>query len=122
MIGDDASLYYDRSVWLFAKDTELAGLMKNNKNVSASKAFKNQNRMLNKFTNSRKLTFFRPFEDGYEVVKKNAKPVFFDMSNVAPNETLTFTLQFYVAQPDNNYPYVFMAKCKPVEIELTIKQ
>jgi len=121
MVGNDVTLDYERSVWLFAKDTDLAELMKKNRNVNASKAFKNQNRILNKFLSRGKMTYFRPLEDGYEVVKKNAKPVFFDISNLPPNAPITFSLQFYVTQPDSNFPCVFLAKCKPVEFELTIK-
>ena len=121
MVGDDMPLYYDHSVWFFAKDIDLAELIKKNRNVSASKSFKKQNRVLNRISYHRKMTLYRAFEDGYEVVKKNAKPIFFEISNLAPNESISFSLQFYVAQPDTNFPYVLLAKCKPIDIELTIK-
>jgi hypothetical protein len=121
MVGNDFTLDYERSVWLFAKDTDLAELMKKNHNVNASKTFKNQNRVLYKFLSRGKMTYFRSFEDGYEVVKKNAKPVFFDISSLPPNVPITFSLQFYVTQPDSNFSCVFLARCKPIEIELTLK-
>jgi hypothetical protein len=121
MVGNDLTLDYDRCVWFFSKDTNLAELLKKNRNVNASKAFKNQNRVLNKFLSKGKMTLYRSLEDGYEVVKKNTKPVFFDISALPANQPLVFSLQFYVSQPDSNFPYVFLAKCKPIEIELTVK-
>jgi len=124
MIGDDTSLSYERSVWLFSKETDFAELQKKNRNVNASKSFKNQNKRLNRFLSfHEKLRLFRSFEDGYEIVKKNAKPVFLEILNPSTSsETLLFALQFYVTQPDANYPSLFIAKCNPIQIELTIKK
>jgi len=125
MMGDDASLNYERSVWLFSKEIGLAELQKKDRNVGASKPFKNQNKTLNRFLSYHdKIRLFRPFEDGYEVVKKNAKPVFLEITNPSStsSETFLFALQFYVTQPDANYPASFIAKCKPIQIELTIKK
>jgi len=123
MIGDDTSLDYDRKVWIFSKDMELTELMKKDKNVNASKLFKNQNKVLNKFLSyHEKIRLFRPFEDGYEIIKKNAKPIFLEILNPSANQTLIFSMQFYITQPDPNYPNFFIAKCKPIEIEITIKK
>ena len=123
MMGDDASLNYERSVWLFSKDMGFSELQKKDRNVSASKPFKNQNKTLNRFLPyHEKIRLFRPFEDGYEVVKKNAKPVFLEIVNASASEKLLFALQFYVAQADVNFPASFIAKCKPIQIELTIKK
>jgi hypothetical protein len=68
-----------------------------------------------------KITLYRAFDDGYEVVKKNAKPFFFQIPNLSSGETLKFSLQFYVAK-QAAVPYFFLAKCKPIEFELIIKQ
>ena len=124
MMGDDASLNYERSVWLFSKDMAFADLQKKDRNVGAAKPFVKQNRTLNRFLSYHdKIRLFRPFEDGYEVVKKNAKPLFLEIMNLSnATETFLFALQFYVTQPDANYPAAFIAKCKPIQIELTIKK
>jgi hypothetical protein len=121
MVGDDSTLGYERSVWFFSKDTDVAELMKRNRNVNVSKSFKNQNRVLSKIVSTGKMRLYRNLEDGYEMVKKNAKPLFLEINNLSSNESLSFSLQFYVAQPDGNFPYVFIAKCKPIEIELILK-
>jgi len=124
MMGDDASLNYERSVWLFSKDIGFAELQKKDRNVGASKSFKNQNKTLNRFLPyHEKIRLFRPFEDGYEVIKKNVKPILLEITtSSSSSETFLFALQFYVTQPDANYPASFIAKCKPIQIELTIKK
>ena len=122
MMGNDASLADERSVWLFSKEIDLAELMKKNRNVSAAKTFKKQNKTLKRtLPYHDKIILHRTFEDGYEIIKKNAKPVFFEIL-ASPKETLNFSLQFYVTQPKSNYAHSFIAKCKPVEFELIIKK
>jgi len=118
MIGDDTKCVNGQSVWLFSQDMPLADLIKKNHNVSAAKAFKQRNTELNTvLIQNKKITLYRDFDDGYEVVTKNAKPVFFSITENAA-VPLTFYLQFYVAKSDSKYPYIFVAKCKPIEIEL----
>ena len=96
--------------------------MKSNHNVNASKLFKKRNvEFYTVLVSHKKITLYRNFDNGYEIVVKNAKPVFFTIQDNA-SDKLTFYLQFYVAKPDNKYPYVFIAKCKPIEIELTISK
>jgi hypothetical protein len=123
MLGNDNVLDGEYSVWLFSEETELAELMKKNRNVSATKSFKNKNTTLNKVLPfHKKLILYRPFDDGYETVKKNTKPLFLELLNPVPNESLKFYLQFYLTAPDKKSPYSFIAKCKPIEIEIIIKK
>ena len=122
MVGNDASLDYDRSVWGFSTEMDLAELMKTNRNVSAEKSFKKQNTVLNAvLLPCKKMKLYRAFDNGYESVTKNAKPFFFEILNLSPNEPLKFSLQFYVTKSNASFPYFFIAKCKPIEFELTIK-
>lgn len=120
MVGDDMELGKDQSVWFFSDTFSLEELMKVNYNVSTSKLFKKKNPELNAILlANRKISLFRKFDDGYEIVKKNAKPVFFEIN--AGNQPLTFYLQFYVAKPDKKFPFVLFSKCKLIEIELNTK-
>jgi len=121
MVGDDTRCVNGQSVWMFSENLSLSTLMKKNHNVSATKAFKQRNSELNTVLIShKKITLYRGFDDGCEIVVQNTKPVFFSIQEGTIG-TLTFYLQFYVAKSDSKYPYVFIAKCKPIEIELTIK-
>ena len=120
MVGHDTELGGNQAVWLFSEIFSLDNMLKKDNNVSATKSFKSKNPELNPvLLPTRKVSLFRVFDDGYEIIKKNAKPVFFEIS--AGAQPVTFYLQFYVSKPDNKYPYVFFAKCKPIEIELNVK-
>ena len=122
MVGNDTLLNYGHSVWFFSEEMNFAQLMKKNHNVGAVKPFKKQNTVLKTICSSvEKMTLFRSFDDGYEIVKKNMKPVLFEILNPSSKEPIRFSLQFYVAKPDAAFPYFFIAKCKPVEFELIIK-
>jgi len=122
MVGNDTILNYEQSVWMFSEEISFADFAKKNRNVKALKPFEKQNKTLSPILLSYKyLKLHRPFDDGYEVVKKNAKPIFFEIVNPQPNKPLTLSLQFYVAKPSNNPAYLFIAKCKPVEIEIVIR-
>jgi len=121
MVGDDTPLSNGRSVWFFSDEMDFTELVKKDKNVGATKAFKNQNKVLNEVLYHKKMMLHRPFDDDYEIVKKNVKPVFFEILDPAPDKPLTFSLQFYVSKPDANFPYFFIAKCDPINIELIIK-
>ena len=121
MVGNDIRLPGEQAVWMFSEDIHLADLLKNDHNVSVTKSFKNRNTELHTvLLPHNRITLHRSFDDGYEIVKENAKPVFFDINDSSSNP-LTFYLQFYVAKSDSKYPYVFIAKCKPIEVELNIK-
>ena len=122
MIGNDAPMEYGCSVWLFSEEMRLVDLFQKDNNVRATKTFRKQNTVLNRFLlPHEKMTLQRSFDDGYEIIKKNTKPVFFEIINSSFKEALLFSLQFYVAQPGNSIPYLFVEKCKPIEIELIIK-
>jgi len=122
MVGNDIALDYEQSVWMFSEKMSLADLMKKNCHVSATGIFKNKNTICDMvLLSSGTMTLYRTFDDGYEVIKKNAKPIFFKIPNPISNKPLTFSLQFYVAKPNPKFPYNFIAKCKPVEFELIIK-
>jgi len=122
MVGNDTVLDYERSVWVFSEEVDLADLMKANRNVSAEKVFKKQSAMFNTvLLPCDKMTLYRAFDNGYEVITKNAKPLFFEIQNLSPNQPIRFSLQFYVAKPNASFPYLFIATCKPIEFELIIK-
>ena len=123
MVGNDTVLDYEHSVWFFSEEMDFVDeLMKGNRNVSAEKLFKKQNTVLSTVLMPySKMTLYRTFDDGYEIVKKNAKPIFLQIPNLSSGETLKFSLQFYVAK-QAAVPYFFLAKCKPIEFELIIKQ
>ena len=121
MIGDDIRISGKQTVWLFSDEIYLANLIKSNRNVSAIKSFKKRNKKFDTvLVPHRRIALHRKFDDGFEVIKKNAKPVFLNINDPS-SDPLTFYLQFYVTKPDNKYPYVFFAKCKPIEIELIIE-
>jgi len=121
MVGNDTKLTGGQSVWMFSDEIYLDGLLKTDRNVTVTKSFKNRNPEFNTvLLPNRKITIHREFDDGYEIVKKNAKPVFFNINN-STSDPLTFYLQFYVAKSDSKYPYIIIAKCRPIEIELIIK-
>jgi hypothetical protein len=121
MMGNDTALARNQSVWIFSKEISFTDLMESNHNISASKAFLKKNTELNPvLLPHRKVSLFRAMDDGYEMVKKNAKPLLLEISETT-SQPVTFYLQCYVAQSDSKYPYNFIAKCKPIEIELIIK-
>jgi len=118
MVGNDVKLSGGQTVWMFSEETYLSDLTKSNRNVSATKSFKNRNTKMNTvLIPHRRITLHRAFDDGCEIIKNNAKPVFINLNDSSSNPQ-TFYLQFYVAKSDNKYPSVFIAKCKPIEIEL----
>jgi len=120
MTGHDTELGNNQAVWLFSEPVSLDNLMKKDSNVGATKSFKkNQSEFSVVLLPNRKISLYRAFDDGYEVIKKNAKPVFFEISSVT--QPIIFYLQFYISKPDNKISYVFFAKCKPIEIELNVK-
>jgi hypothetical protein len=108
---------------MFSKEMHFSDLIKINRNVNATRTFRNQNMILNTvLLYHRKMTLYRTFDDGYEIVKKNAKPLLIEVLNPAPDEVLQFSLQFYVTRPETYTPHLFVAKCKPIEVELIIKK
>jgi len=123
MVGNDGVLDYGYSVWFFSKEIVFSDLLIIDKNVSPpwSSAWEKFNKLL---PSHKKITLYRDFDNGYEIVTINAKPIFLELLNPIPGEPLLFSLQFYVSRPpisNNGKPYTFMAKCKPIEIELLIK-
>jgi hypothetical protein len=122
MIGNDTELDNRQSVWMFSEEMNFARLQRKDRNVRASTTFKKKNPSCNPVLLYHKnMTLQRDFDDGYEIVKKNAKPIFLEIINRSSNQSLRFSLQFYVSKP-YNCPYFFVAKCQPVEFELIIKQ
>jgi hypothetical protein len=121
MVGGDIELKKNQAVFIFSEDVSIKQLLKMNKNISAKGPFTKKNPVLNSvlFSN-RKMSLNRDFDDGYEIVKKNAKPVILEI-NGASSQAITFYLQFYVAKPQKKYAYLIDAKCKLVEVELITK-
>ena len=120
MVGKDVEISPDQAVLFFSEQLLLKNFIKKNNNVSATKSFLKKNTELNTvLLPNRKISLYRPFDGGCEIVVKNAKPVFFEISSGA--QSVTFYLQFYVSTSDNKYPNVLYAKCNPIEIELTLK-
>jgi len=118
MLGNDKRLADEQSVWMFSEEMNLADFMRINRNVGATKSFKKQHAELNSLlTSQRKIKIHRKFDEGYEVILKNAKPVFLKIDETASGQ-FSFYLQFYVATSNEKYPYVLTAKCKPVEIKM----
>ncbi|MCL2167639.1 MAG: hypothetical protein FWH59_00765 [Lentimicrobiaceae bacterium] len=121
MVGGEGILSNNQSVCFFSNEMTVTDVMKKDKNMKATKTFIKKNSELNVILlPHRKVKLYRSFDDGYEIVKKNAKPVFFEI-NATPPQPTTFYLQFYVAKTEKKIPYILHAKCKPVEIELIIK-
>jgi hypothetical protein len=121
MVGNDTILNYNQTVWFFSKEICLADLKKKNSTVSATKTFLNQNNELNTvLLPHRKISLFRTFDDNYEVIKRNAKPLLLEINDPTATQ-ITFYPQFYVAKPDAKFPYLLFAKCKVIEIELITK-
>jgi hypothetical protein len=121
MVGNDTALLHEQSVWFFSQEIPFADLMKKDHNISASKSFLQKNTELSAvLLPHRKVSLFRPMDNGYEVVKKNAKPILFEITETT-SQPVIFYLQCYVAQSNSKYPYNFIAKCNPIEIELIIK-
>ena len=122
MVGGDLPLDYQQTVWMFSKELSYSDLITIDKNVSATKNFKKQNPVLKKvLPNHAKMALYRTFDNGYEIVQKNAKPLLIEIQNPLPGEVLQFSLQFYVAKPEKKLPHSLFARCKPVEVELRIK-
>jgi hypothetical protein len=120
MVGGDGVLLKNQTVCFFSEELSLNSLMKKDNNISATKTFIKSNPELSPILlPNRKVTLYRAFDDGYETVKKNAKPVFFEINN--PSQSVTFYLQFYVAKTEKKIPCVLVSKCKPIEIELITK-
>jgi len=118
MVGNDIKLMGGQTVWMFSQEMKSVDLEKSDRNVSVTKSFKNRNtKFYTVLMPHEKITIHREFDDGYEIVKKNAKPVFFKISE-SSSGSLRFYLQFYVAKSDSKYPYVFISGCNPIEVEL----
>jgi len=121
MVGGDGVLFENQTVCFFSEDVSLNHLLKKDNNVSATKTFAKSNPELSPvLVPNRKITLYREFDDGYEWVKKNAKPLFLEIGS-SPTAPITFYLQFYVAKADKKFPYVLHSKCNPIEIELITK-
>ena len=121
MVGNDTALSYGQTVWMFSQEMSLTELLKNDLNVKVPKTFEKQYPTLNPvLVKQRNMRMFRNFDDGYDVVKKNAKPIFLEIVTLPSNNQMRFSLQFYVAKP-NNLSNLLGTKCKPVDIEIEIK-
>ena len=122
MAGNDVRLADDYTVWMFSEEMKLADLMNNNRNVNAKQSFQRQNKDFKTvLAPHRQISLFREFDDGYETIKKNALPAFFEIKNPPSNQPITFFLQFYVAKIEFKTSYFFISKCNPIEVQLVIK-
>jgi hypothetical protein len=119
MLGDGSELLDEQTVWMFSSSISTTDLIKKNRNVSVNKVFKSLYPEFNTFfSNKADIVLYSGFDEGYEIIRKNPKPVFFQIYS---SKQITFNLHFYVATSEKKYPYMFRAKCVPVKINLVIK-
>jgi len=123
MLGNGTPLEKEQSVWLFSSQKSLKWLMEKDKNVSATKAFRNRYFDLNLFFNnpSNNLQVFDRyrFDSEYEVVKGNPRPVIFQVNK--DTKEISLFLTFYVSKPDKKFPNMLFAKAKIIELKIKIK-
>lgn len=122
LFGDGEELHNELSVWLFSPTMLLKDFLEKNKHVAAHKKFKKSNAELNRFYDSKGCKYISKynFDDGYEIIKKNPKPVFFQVTD----SNIELYLYFYVTTKNKkSYMNEFIAKTKPVKITIkTLKK
>ena len=120
MLGNGKPLQNDHNIWLFSPAILLKNFLEKNKNVVAGKEFKNSNAQLNKFYAGNGFEYMSKynFDDGYETIKRNPKPVFFQVTD----NNIELYLYFYVSSPNKKNPNLneLTAKVKPVKVTIKI--
>jgi hypothetical protein len=123
IVGNGEYLQNDYCVWWFSSPKKLKYLMKSNKNISSTKKFKRRYSNLNMFydISDNKMQYIRDYEfdNGYEIVSRNPKPVFFKIDKNAKETELSLTL--FVSKPDKKFRDLFFARAKTVELNIKIK-
>jgi len=123
MLGDGNPLEKGQNVWLFSAQKTLKWLMTNNKNISATKEFQNRFSDFNLFFNSPfngvQLFSGYKFDNDYEVISGNPKPVIFQVKE--DTKEISLFLTFYVSKPDKKNPCMLFTKAKIIELKIKIK-
>jgi len=111
-----------QSVWLFSNEKELKSLIKNNKNVSATKKFKKEYHRLQKFNFfSTNITYIKEYEfdKGYEIISRNPKPVIFLIDEKAKEKGIELFLLFYVSKQNKQNDILFTST-KKIELKINL--
>lgn len=123
MFGNGEPLQDEQSVWLFSSPKNLKILMANNKNISATKEFQSRYSTLDPFfkvsTDNMKYIRDYEFDTGYETIRRNPKPAFFQIDKNAKEIVLYLT--FYVSKPDKKFPDLLFTRAKIMELKIKIK-
>jgi hypothetical protein len=121
MLGNGNSLEKEQSVWLFSSQKNIKWLMENNKNVSATKEFQSHYSDLSIFFKSNHAQLFSgyKFDNEYEVIKGNPKPVIFQINKGVKEISLFLT--FYVSKPDKKFSNMLFTKAKTIELKIKVK-
>jgi len=122
MFGNGEMLTDGVRLWLFSSPKRLEALMKNDKNISATKEFKRRYNDLDMFYHvpANNMQYIRAYEfdNSYEIVSRNPKPAFFKIDKNAKGIGLFLTI--YVSKPDKKFQDLFFAKAKKVELNIKI--
>lgn len=117
MFGDGESLENDLWVWLFSRNIPLKEFLQKNKNVTANPKFKKANPELGVFYESKNFKHKYKFDDDYEIIKRNPKPVFFQITDNKEEKELS--LYLYVSEP-NKSNLNELTKIKTIKITIKI--
>ncbi|MDR2010213.1 MAG: hypothetical protein LBQ22_07005 [Bacteroidales bacterium] len=119
ILGDGNTFTGKRSVWLFSSEMPFETLQKNNLNVNADKHYKNKYKKFRTFFNSsEKIKLYKKFDNDYEIITANPKPVFFQLAE--NSKSIELNMEFYISQPGKKYPHWFIAKSRQVTIKINI--
>ena len=98
--------------------------MEENKNVSATKEFQSRFNNLDMFFNisTHNMKYIRDYEfdKGYEIIRRNPKPAFFQIDENIKEIVLYLT--FYVSKPDKKFPNILFTRAKIMELKIKIKE
>jgi hypothetical protein len=117
MFGDGEELPDGLCVWLFSPEVLVKDFLDKNKNVTANKKFKKSNSELNRFYDGDGFKYISKynFDEGYEIIKKNPKPAFFQVTN----SDIELYLYFYVsAKNKKSNLNELITKTKPIKITI----
>lgn len=121
IVGDDNGISGENAVWMFDKTVPLNDFLKSNKQISASKTFKKQlNRLESFFSQSENIEKHTWFDNGFEFVQDNPKPVFFKV--IDPSKPVVLKLRFYASSENNNRTQVLTSETGIAKITINIKK
>ena len=121
IVGSEDRFDRNRSVWLFDKTVDLNAFLKQNKNISASSAFKKHNKELIRFYDqSENIEKYVLFEDGFERVQTSPKPVFFKVKDAS--KPMQLKLRFYVASTQRDGTNQLSSEAGLIKITVNIQK